>query len=191
LDRSEAAGLLENVDNTQLVIENICRDSLKIPMTPFVLKGCTKLPAEPEPHGDHIFDRCLQVWVNRKSGLPVVVEMQTKQSQFGETILTKTTEGVDQSEISGLEASQFGETRVTRSEAEGADRIDFGGLSQSVFGEDTRKTVAPEPADTSDFNDELMSQFGETSLTETHEGADQPDMLLTASDQDTPPSVLQ
>lgn len=153
-------------------------------MTPFVLKGCTKLPAEPERHADHVYDRQLQVWVNQRSGLPIVVEMQTKPSQFGETVLTATVEGVDQSEVSGLQASQFGETRVTRSEAEGADRIDFGGLSQSAFGEDTRKTIAPEPASGGDFVDELMSQFGETSITKAHEGTDQPEMLSGPSDHD-------
>jgi len=41
-------------------------------------------------------------------------------SQFGETTLTRTREGADQTEDTSLEGSQFGETTLTNTQ-EGAD----------------------------------------------------------------------
>ena len=96
-------------------------------MTPFVLKGCTKLPAEPEPCWDHVFDRQQQIWVSKTSERAVILDMQRKTrarecSQFGETTVTRSEgEGHDPSGASTFEASQFGETTVTKADGEGVD----------------------------------------------------------------------
>lgn len=177
-------------------------------MTPFVLRDCKRLPAEPEPCSDHVFDRSLQVWISKKSGLPIILGMQREQSEFGETTITATVEGADQSEISTLAASQFGETTVTRSEGEGIDQpfatlsssqfgesttmnrtvpegIDqpaFATISSSQFGESTKITRSPEVAGEPNYFDGFSSQFGETTLTKTQEGTDQPEMSLPLSE---------
>ena len=109
-------------------------------MIPFVLRNRTKLPAEPKPCSHHVFDKRLQLWINTKSSLPVVLEMQHRESEFGETLITATAEGVDQSERANLDASQFGETTVTKAPGEGVDYSDFGTLSSSAFGELTKLT---------------------------------------------------
>jgi hypothetical protein len=150
-------------------------------MMPFVLRDCKRLPAEPEPCSDHVFDRSLQVWISKQSGLPIILGMQREQSEFGETLITATVEGADQSEISTLAASQFGETTVTRSEGEGIDQP-FATLSSSQFGESTKVTRTPEPLGDPNYFDGLSSQFGETTLTKTQEGTDQPEMSVPLSE---------
>jgi hypothetical protein len=155
-------------------------------MTPFVLRDCKRLPAEPEPCSDHVFDRSLQVWISKQSGLPIILGMQREQSEFGETLITATVEGADQSEISTLVASQFGETTVTRSDGEGIDQPAFATLSSSQFGESTKITRVPEAVGESNLFDGFSSQFGETTLTKTQEGTDQPEMSLPLSDLPIP-----
>jgi hypothetical protein len=104
-------------------------------------------------------------------------------SQFGETTVTRREgEGHDPSGASAFEMSQFGETTVTKTDGEGVDLVGFGAMSSSVFGESTKMTVLPEAVDQSRF-DELSSQFGETTITETREGADQPDTASVFLDQ--------
>jgi hypothetical protein len=122
------------------------------------------------------------VWISKKSGLPIILGMQREQSEFGETTITATVEGADQSEISTLAASQFGETRVTRSEGEGTDQPAFATLSSSQFGESTKVTRTPEPLGDPNFFDGFSSQFGETTLTKTQEGTDQPETSLPLSE---------
>ena len=51
------------------------------------------------------------------------------QSQFGETTLTETREGVDQPEGSTIQASQLGETTLTKTH-EGADQTERATLQQ-------------------------------------------------------------
>jgi hypothetical protein len=149
-------------------------------MTPFVLRSCTKLPAEPEPRCDYVFDRQQQIWVNRGSGRAVILEMQGKTrarelSQFGErTVTRREGEGHDPSGAAAFEMS--------KADGEGVDLAGFGAMSSSVFGESTKMTVLPEAVDQSRF-DELSSQFGETTITETREGADQPDIASVVLDQ--------
>jgi hypothetical protein len=155
-------------------------------MTPFVLRDCKRLPAEPEPCSDQVFDRSLQVWISKQSGLPIILGMQREQSEFGETLITATVEGADQSEISTLVASQFGETTVTRSDGEGIDQPAFATLSSSQFGESTKITRVPEAVGESNLFDGFSSQFGETTLTKTQEGTDQPEMSLPLSDLPIP-----
>jgi hypothetical protein len=157
-------------------------------MTPFVLKNCTKLPAEPEPCWDQFFDRRQQIWVSKTSGRAVILDMQGKSrtrefSQFGETTVTRREgEGHDPSGASAFEASQFGETTVTKADGEGVDLAGIGSLSSSVFGESTKMTVAPEAVYESPF-DGLSSQFGETTLTATVEGADQSEITSVPHDE--------
>jgi hypothetical protein len=145
-------------------------------MTPFVLRDCRELPPEPGPSGDQEFDRRLQLWVCKESGLPLVLSMQARDSTFGETTITETREGVDQPDTSNMSASQFGETTITRSDGEGADQPFFSDLSSSQFGETTRLRVT-ELAAQATLLDDLASQFGETTLTKTQEGVDQPEIF--------------
>ena len=146
-------------------------------MTPFILKGCKKLAPEREPSDEQIYDQRLQVWINRSSGVPVVTEMQKhiQHSQFGETPITETREGADQPDISDLEASQFGETTITRADGEGADQPMLTDVLSSQFGE-TTETKASEGTDEPNLSDILSSSFGETTVTSTREGADQPEI---------------
>jgi hypothetical protein len=144
-------------------------------MTPFILKGCNRLCAESAPTTDQIYDEYLQLWINRTSKVPIVIEMQRRieASKFGETTITETREGADQSEVSSLIASQFGETTETRMPAEGTDQpITVHALS-SQFGETTMTKAHGEGADA----EMLSSQFGETSRTFSQgEGIDEPPM---------------
>jgi hypothetical protein len=155
-------------------------------MTLFVLRSCTRLPAEPEPHSDYVFDRQQQIWVNRASGRAVILDMQGKTrarefSQFGETTITRREgEGHDPSGASAFESSQFGETTVTKTDGEGVDLAGFGTMSSSVFGESTKMTIRPEAVEDSSL-DEHSSRFGETTLTSTVEGADQSEIASVSS----------
>jgi hypothetical protein len=154
-------------------------------MIPFVLKNRTKLPAEREPCAHHAFDRRLQIWVNTKSGLPVVVEMQQRASEFGETLITATAEGVDQSEGTNLDASQFGETTMTKAPGEGPDYSHVDGFSSSTFGESTKMTIRQEATGQEDLLSALASQFGETTITRVQrEGVDQFEALSPVDNGD-------
>ena len=114
---------------------------------PFILWARQPLPAESAPMHEHQYDLQRQLWVNAATGVPMVAESCiNRASQFGETSITKTREGADQSEVSSPSASQFGETSIT----------------------ETR-----EGADQSEVSSPSASQFGETTLTRTHEGYDQ------------------
>ena len=119
-------------------------------MVPFVLRTRRRLPAETAPGEDMRFDTRRQLWVN-VTGQPVVAEYASQSaastaSPFGETINTRTHEGIDQTERAG--ASNLGETIVTKTH-EGIDSTE-------------RASALP-----------LASKFGETILTSTHEGVDQ------------------
>jgi hypothetical protein len=109
---------------------------------PFVARHRTPLRSDPKAGPEHYYDPLEQLWVSADSGEPLVMRhIGTARSalggsQFGETMMTKTSEGVDQSEgrvdedsdSSGaraaapvLSASQFGETTLTES-GEGTDQ---------------------------------------------------------------------
>jgi hypothetical protein len=107
---------------------------------PFVARS-RKLLSTPAPAGpEHRYDSNMQIWVCARTGEPLVL-LRTQQdgrtlaaSEFGETTLTKTVEGADQSEgrvdasfassgYRGVSASQFGETTLTES-GEGADQAE-------------------------------------------------------------------
>lgn len=142
-------------------------------MTPFVLKGRWQLPPESGPSNDEIYDRHRQLWIDRESGEPLVRRMQNlvEPSQLGETTITETREGADQSEVAGFTASQFGETTVTKTR-EGADQFEISVLVSSQFGE-TTVTATLEGADQSEVTLLHPSEFGETTITRTREGHDQ------------------
>lgn len=109
---------------------------------PFVAR-CRKLLTTPTPPGsEHQYDSSKQIWVCARTGVPLVL-LHAQQdvsslaaSEFGETTLTKTAEGVDQSEgrldadcpsvslhYRGVMASPFGETTLTET-GEGADQAE-------------------------------------------------------------------
>jgi hypothetical protein len=89
---------------------------------PFILWERQPLPAESAPMHEHRYDPQRQLWINATTGVPVVAESCAhRASQFGETSITETREGADQSEVSSLSASQFGETTMTKTH-EGYDQ---------------------------------------------------------------------
>ena len=102
-------------------------------MTPYILLGRKKLPSESIPSPEHVYDERRQLWIDMNTGVPLVSCMRTQASQFGETSMTETREGADQTEgavhapeIEGmvesdvLQASRFGETTMTKA-PEGTD----------------------------------------------------------------------
>lgn len=143
---------------------------------PFVLRSRLLLPSESAPKPWEVYDPDRQLWIDARSGEPLVGRSgfqdanDLSPSQFGETLLTQTVEGADQSEIS---ASPFGETSMTKT-AEGADQTESvsAALPASPFGE----TTLTRTREGTDETEALRhSNVGETSITETREGADQPD----------------
>lgn len=142
-------------------------------MTPFVLLGRKKLPRENAPSSEHVYDADLQLWIDRSSGVPLVSCMQAhaQRSQFGETTMTETREGVDQSEGTIFQASQFGETTLTKTR-KGADQSEgAAAFRASQFGETTH-TRTREGTDQTESTTLQASQFGETTFTNTREGVD-------------------
>ena len=129
---------------------------------PFILKGATRIPPETDGSPEHVYDRQLQVWIDRRSGVPVVSNMGADASRYGETTVTETREGADQGEVASIHASRFGETTMTKT-MEGADQGEVTALA--------------------------ASRLGETTVTATREGADQSEVALTQySDFDAPHS---
>lgn len=115
-------------------------------MTPYILLGRKKLPPESAPSPEHVYDEYRQIWVAKNSSIPLVSSMRTyaRASQFGETRITETREGVDQAE--GVQTSEYTKTTLAqRREGEGQ-------AEQAVL---------------------RASRFGETTITKTREGADQ------------------
>jgi hypothetical protein len=148
---------------------------------PFVLRHLTALPAAPAPGPAQEYDPLRQLWISVESGRPLVIEhaeerataRAIRNSQFGETVMTKTQEGTDQTEAA--DASRFGETSNTRT-AEGTDRSE---VSASKFGE-TVITSTSEGHDQSECA-RTASHFGETILSESREGVDQSENVQPAS----------
>lgn len=114
---------------------------------PFVLRARKRIPGR-VPDSSRIFDTRRQLWLFKESGLPVVSELTRpsthERSAWGETILTKTSEGVDQSE--GSQASDWGETVMTET-SEGIDQSET--VISSNFGE-TVVTATSEGLDQSE-----------------------------------------
>jgi hypothetical protein len=105
-------------------------------MTPFILKGATKVPPDDDMPLGHVYDRQRQIWVDSLSGVPVVTSAMDDASRYGETTLTETREGADQSEVALIIGSRFGETTLTRT-MEGVDQGEAAALAASRYGETT------------------------------------------------------
>jgi hypothetical protein len=141
-------------------------------VSPFVLQGKIRLPPDDGPSQNERYDPGRQLWVDCASGVPLVLSIQTRSSNFGETTLTETREGVDQSEmISTLSASTFGETSLSKTH-EGIDQVEGTKVLASQFGE-TVLTRTSEGTDQSEVGTPSASPFGETMITATTEGVDQ------------------
>jgi hypothetical protein len=143
-------------------------------MTPFVLTGRSKLAPEPAPSDGEYYDPVLQLWIHRESGEPLVSHFRKDlaASQYGETSLTDTREGADQSE-SAIHASNYGETTLTKTH-EGTDQTEATSWQASQYGE-TMKTTTREGIDQPERSLDASS-YGETTATRTREGADQTEM---------------
>lgn len=117
-------------------------------MTPYILLGRKELRPESAPLPEHVYDEHRQLWIDKRSGIPLVscLRSTAKPTEFGETTLTQTREGADQPQRTSLQASEFGETTHTRSR-EGVDQVESASLQ--------------------------ASQLGETTMTKTREGIDQ------------------
>ena len=114
---------------------------------PFILMDMIEMDRDEIPPSEHAYDSVLQLWIDLRTRTPLVSHLRENlASQFGETTLTATREGTDQTEIAstGLRAlpgvldactaeapscghktqtqrpSQFGETTITRT-SEGVD----------------------------------------------------------------------
>ncbi len=149
------------------------RDNVEV----FILMNREVLKPEAKPGKQMRYDDNMQLWVNQQTGEPIVLEFFEGSnrlcSEFGETDMTKTQEGADQSEA--LQLSEFGETTITRTQ-EGADQSEMLGFSE--FGE----TVITETREGADQSEMLgFSEFGETRLTATSEGADQGEIFSLPS----------
>jgi hypothetical protein len=112
----------------------------------FVLAKRRTLNDENAPSNKIVYDDKIQVWINRETGKSVVLQsMETSKiincSVFGETTITRTREGADQTEV--IKCSEFGETLITETR-EGVDQAEVIGLSE--FGE-TRLTATQEGVD--------------------------------------------
>ena len=147
-------------------------------MTPFVLLGRKKLPPEATPSPEEIYDNNRQLWVDKASVMPLVLRMQgqAQRSQYGETTITETREGVDQSEGTALIASQYGETTHTATR-EGIDQTENIVLQASPFGETTITKTREGVDQTEGAAGFRASQYGETVHTRTREGIDQTEGL--------------
>lgn len=126
---------------------------------PFVLLHRVTLPAEAPPGANDFYDPKLQIWIDIRSGLPLVQTLSRSAStKFGETTLTESREGVDQSAVFSITASTFGETTMTKSQ-EGVDQTGEAPLS-SQFGE-TSHTATREGADTSEGTASIHASYPE------------------------------
>lgn len=119
---------------------------------PFVLKSRKPIPGHvPDP--SRVFDPMRQLWIFRDSGLPVVAEHvrpnSRQRSDWGETVTTKTSEGIDQSE--GTRASDWGETVMTET-SEGVDQ------SESVRASDCGETVVTATSEGHDQSERISDE---------------------------------
>lgn len=103
------------------------------PTNPLILRGASRPIAVSEPLPGTHYDQRRQLWITI-DGTPVVLQSRSS-SDFGETTVTTSQEGVDCSERL---ASDFGETTVTKT-AEGTDMTET--FLGSDFGETTKSAT--------------------------------------------------
>ena len=121
-------------------------------MRPFILRGAIALPPTAKPPIEHVYDPVLQLWLDNRTGTPVVAaEAATAATRYGETVFTATREGADQTESASVHAPMA--HRPARARA-----------SETALGPEAQST--------------MQTRFGETLMTETGESAD---MSETAS----------
>ena len=97
-------------------------------MTPFILKGANKLPSETLPTDGCIYDPVQQLWIDFRTGGPLVLsKFVNTTTPFGKTLITETRESADQPEASLMPVSRFGETLLTRT-LEAADQNEITSL---------------------------------------------------------------
>ena len=128
-------------------------------LVPFVLLARRALPRQAPPNPEIWFDEELQLWMSPATGRPLVSDYAApadNSSDLGETVMTRTREGADQTE--GVRGSDLGETIVTKTQ-EGIDTTE-----RAAFLPLEGATIPTSPA---------ASKFGETIITMTHEGRDQ------------------
>lgn len=103
------------------------------------------IPGKTEPEFVS-YDNDRQIWIDNQSNQPLVETLNDQKcSKYGETLITETGEGVDQSEV--LSNSDFGETIYTATN-EGVDQREM-------------------------IDQNFSTDFGETLITKTSEGVDQ------------------
>lgn len=124
----------------------------------FILINREALTPEVMPPKEIHYDDKLQIWVDQETGKSIVLQSFENSpkiicSDFGETTMTKTQEGADQTETIGF--SDFGETAITETR-EGADQTEMIGFSD--FGE-TRLTATREGADQAEIFSLLPSNL--------------------------------
>lgn len=94
---------------------------------PFVYRFRKKIESIVQNDEHSMFDNNRQLWVSKATGEPVVNEfIKLRSSEFGETLITNTFEGVDQSE--SVNSSDFGETVMTETR-EGVDQSELISMS--------------------------------------------------------------
>ena len=66
-------------------------------------KKCKKVPSENSPTSGCIYDSKLQLWIERETGIALVLSnFANTSARFGETLLTETRESADQRQITSL-----------------------------------------------------------------------------------------
>lgn len=127
-------------------------------MIPFILAGRRKLPPDAAPSPSELYDPVRQLWIDSQSDEPLVSRLQqsTPASQYGETSITETREGADQSEGT-LQASPYGETSITKTQ-EGADQTELSSILASAYGE-TISTRTREGTDQSEITSEVSADM--------------------------------
>lgn len=93
-------------------------------MTPFILKGAIPIPSEAVLLTEHLYDSQQQLWINSRTGVPLILsDMPADTSTYGETTTTRAArEGTDQ--INLVHASIYGETTLTKT-CEGTDQSEI------------------------------------------------------------------
>jgi hypothetical protein len=125
---------------------------------PLVLKRRVALPADLGPAATERYDASRQVWIDTISGRPLVETLRAAggSTPFGETVMTESREGADQSEITSLLASQFGETMMTKTQ-EGHDQTGESPMV-STMGE-TANTYTREGVDTTEVSTQIHAPY--------------------------------
>lgn len=105
------------------------------PIHLLVLREARPMPGfDNQPDPERIFDERDQIWLWRSSGTPVVEHPANapSASEYGETLITATSEGVDQSEGTAPSQSEYGETSMTKT-SEGVDQSEGGSSTATLF----------------------------------------------------------